>query len=368
MTDTQTPNLDEIKETIKLFGNKEPEEILKSLLEGKKLSNEELHDLFYEIMPWMSLSLLNKRYVRNKKQTQKDWDELVDTKFDLDSWGTVENLEILPLIDASTDNNELKTENGVSYLIKADDTTILFDLGLNKKNEHPSPLLHNMKLSNVNISDINHIFISHPHGDHCGGGKWVRNNTFGLSAEQQDLSHITAYTPTKMNHPTATVKHITKPEILGKGIASIGPITQPMYFGEITIEQSLVINLKGKGLVIIVGCGHQSVRSIVERTENLVDKKIPIYAFIGGVHLPFLGEPIRQNWMGLPYYKFSGTRRPIWEPWTIEDVYDAVNSLKERKVKIVSISTHDSTEQSIGNFRDKFLYFEDLKVGKTIPF
>ncbi len=38
----------------------------------------------------------------------------------------------------------LKTEPGVSYMICADDTKILLDVGFNKLKEHPSPLLHNI--------------------------------------------------------------------------------------------------------------------------------------------------------------------------------------------------------------------------------
>lgn len=365
---TEKPNLDEVKEAIKGFADKETEEILQKILDGQKLSKEELHDAFYQILPWLSLSVLNKRFNRNKQKAEEEWKDNLDAKLDLNSWGVVERLEILPLIDRKTDSDLLCTEQGVSYLIKADDTTILFDVGLNKEKKHPSPLLQNMKKLEVNIADINYIFISHAHGDHCGGDIWTMNNSFGLSAEHLDLKHVTVYTPTEMEHPSATVKHVSKPEILGKGIASIGPILQPMFFAGTALEQSLVVNLKGKGLVIVVGCGHQSVLSILKRTENIVNKQIPIYAFIGGIHLPIPEFPNAKEWMGIPFYKFTGTRRPIWEPWTKSDVQDAIKSLKTRGVSIISISTHDSSDQSIETFRSKFENYVDLRVGKPILF
>ncbi len=316
----------------------------------------------------MSLSLLNKKYKSNKLEAQEHWNSLLKEKLNLYQLDSVESLEIVPLVDAKTDDSSFKTEHGVSYLIKADDTTILFDVGLNKKREHPSPLLHNLEKLGVNISDINCIFITHPHGDHCGGGKWIQDKSFGLSGERHDLSHLTAYTPIEMNHPTAKLMHVTKPLIIGKGIASIGPIKQPMFLMDITIEQSLVVNVKGKGLVVIIGCGHQSVPSIVERTESIVDKKIPIYGFIGGIHLPIPKFPNVRDWMGIPFYKFMGTRRPIWEPWSEKDVQDAIESLKTRKVQVVSISTHDSSDESIEAFRSKFENYLDLRVGKSILF
>ena len=87
----------------------------------------------------------------------------------LSPMGSVKSLSVMPLVDFYADDPSLKTEAGVSYLIKADDTTILMDTGLNRKKEHPSPLLHNMNALNISPEDIDMIFISHPHLDHLGG-------------------------------------------------------------------------------------------------------------------------------------------------------------------------------------------------------
>ena len=81
----------------------------------------------------------------------------------LSSPGTIKSLSILPLIDYYTDNPNLKTEPGVSYLISADDTKILLDVGFNKKKEHPSPLLQNMKTLGISESNVDMIFFSHLH-------------------------------------------------------------------------------------------------------------------------------------------------------------------------------------------------------------
>ncbi len=354
-----------LQETLRDIKNEDDNHILRSLFEGRKLNKEDLHEAFYDILPWFSLSLLNRKFNRTKIQADTEWEQHQSIKFDIDSWGTVKSLEILPLIDLKTNNPELLIEGGVSYLIKADDTAILFDLGINQKTEHPSPLLQNMKKLGISPTDFNKIFISHRHGDHCGGRKWAMNRTFGLSSIQTDLSHVKAFTPEEMEHPTATTEHINKPTIIGKGIASIGPIVQPMFFAGSAREQSLVVNIEDKGLVLIVGCGHQSVPLIVERTRNLVEDKIPIYGFIGGVHLPFPKFPGKNDWLGLPFYKFTGTRRPIWEPWTNKDVEDAIHSLES--CEIVSISTHDSSDESIDQFRTNFgSKFVDLRVGTKV--
>jgi hypothetical protein len=47
----------------------------------------------------------------------------------------VRTLEVLPLVDWYAAQDDLETESGVSYLVRADGTTILFDLGLNRKGE-----------------------------------------------------------------------------------------------------------------------------------------------------------------------------------------------------------------------------------------
>lgn len=53
--------------------------------------------------------------------------------------GTVSSLSFLPLVDYISSDEALKTEPGVSYLIRADGTSILLDVGYNSGKEHPSP-------------------------------------------------------------------------------------------------------------------------------------------------------------------------------------------------------------------------------------
>ena len=93
----------------------------------------------------------------------------------------MKHLSVLPLIDWYTVGDELVGEPGVSYLVRADDTTIMFDVGLNKGNEHPSPLLRNMKTLGIDFSDIDAIFISHAHCDHLGGMSHPEMHTFAPS-------------------------------------------------------------------------------------------------------------------------------------------------------------------------------------------
>lgn len=133
-----------------------------------------------------------------KSGNQKVFEELISLLFKKISPGSVENLTILPLVDDYTDTSGLETESGVSYLINAENTTILMDTGFNKNGKHPSPLLHNMNSLDIPVSDIDYIFISHLHADHVGGLKNQKNSTFSISNGPVNLPEVPLYCPVKI--------------------------------------------------------------------------------------------------------------------------------------------------------------------------
>lgn len=71
-------------------------------------------------------------------------------------------------MDYETDSPELKTEAGLSYLVKAGNEQILFDVGYNKNAEDPSPLLQNSRKLGIDLGKIDALAISHNHADHVG--------------------------------------------------------------------------------------------------------------------------------------------------------------------------------------------------------
>ncbi|MDO9263447.1 MAG: MBL fold metallo-hydrolase, partial [Desulfosalsimonadaceae bacterium] len=212
----------------------------------------------------------------------------------LASPGVVGKLSILPLIDYYADRPDLRTEPGVSYLVKADDTAILLDVGFNAKKEHPSPLLQNMAALGVSMSEIGMIFISHAHLDHLGGMRDQKEKTFSLSQGPVALSDIPVYAPVPIApshwNPGPKTRVITDPVVLKPGIASIGVIHRFLFLMGRTLENALAVNVEGKGIVLIIGCGHQTIERIIERILTLFDA--PIYAIIGGLHFPVGGGRI----------------------------------------------------------------------------
>ncbi len=280
--------------------------------------------------------------------------------------GAVESLSVLPLVDFLTDDSRLKTEPGVSYLIKADGTTILMDVGLNRRKEHPSPLLHNMKTLGLSLDAVDAIFITHLHVDHVGGLKEQRKGLFSLSQGKTKLSEIPVYSPVEIApsewNPGPVVRVIKAPVKLREGIASIGTIPRNLFGLGLTLENSLAVNLRGKGIVLIVGCGHQTIERILERTQALFDE--PIYGIIGGLHYPVHGGRVMAGPFNIQSF---ATDRPPWKGINEEDVINAIKRIKEVGPPFISLSPHDSSDWSIEQFRTAFKdQYHDLRVGREL--
>ena len=281
----------------------------------------------------------------------------------LKDMGTVKRLSILPLIDWYTASDELVGEPGVSYLVRADDTTILFDVGLNERGEHLSPLLRNMAALGVEGTDIDMVVISHAHEDHLGGMSHMMRRTFALSGQPVDLKGMPAYVPVPLSNPTARVTVVDGPRVIAPGVASMGPIPRQLFFFGWTPEQSLAVNVEGKGIVLIIGCGHPTLQRIVDRAEMLFDE--PICGLVGGLHYPVTGA--RTVMLGIPVQKIAGTGKLPWRPITRDEVQQAIAYLQPRNPQLVAVSPHDSCDWSIEAFRRAFGgAYQNVRVGEEI--
>ncbi len=299
------------------------------------------------------------RYYIGRRQVDAEW--RTSPAPPLADLGATQELEILPLIDDRTATPDLKREGGVSYLVKTDHLTLLFDTGLNSEGLHPSPLLQNMDALGVKWEDIKTIVISHLHGDHVGGRAFAEANTFSLSGEQVDLSGMIAYTSVPMEHPTARCIRVQGARVLGPGVASTGPISAQHHFMGRVIEQGLVVNVAGKGLVVITGCGHQGMAKLLSQVESISQE--PIYAVVGGLHMP-----ITLHITG-PRRRVLSLRRllPWWGRPSRKDLAETIAEIKAREPKLVAPSPHDSCEFALASIREAFgQAYRTLEVGSSI--
>ncbi len=304
------------------------------------------------------------RYKSGLRWVDKRLEKVPETRIAPDFLGEVRKLKITFLIDYYPVDKRFQGEPGVSYYVKADRYGVLFDTGFNVKNKEPSPLVQNAKLLGLKFPDeIDSIVISHMHLDHIGGMKNQLKRTFSLSKNDLDLKGITVFVPVRMSHPTADVVINKTPTIIERGILVTEPLPAMDYFTGKILEQALVVNLKGKGLVVIVGCGHQKVQNLLNYLEKLIPS--PVYAVLGGVHLPATRS--RRCGIGPPMQRILGTGKPPWNPPNRKDVEELISFLKEKKVVKVGISAHDSCDYTIGKFKDEWKdNYIEIKAGGEV--
>lgn len=316
------------------------------------------------IVSWFgSPEYLIKKYNDGKNKAESIWIKDQATIQKVKDIGTTKTLEVLPLVDWYTSSDQLIGEAGVSYLIKTDHTSILFDVGSNSTYRDPSPLLHNMKRLGVDIDTIDTIVISHNHGDHVGGRGWNDRGTFSLGNEQTNLGNINVFAPTSMTYPGLSPILSKNPTKISESVTTIGVITNHFFFLGVTPEQAVAVNVMDKGIVLIVGCGHQTLGKLLERAKALFDE--PIYGIIGGLHYPVTTSRLKIN--GIEAQTYFGTGKSPWERITLQDVKSNINLLKKINPGIVAISAHDSCDVSIEEFRKVFgNNYRDVKVGESI--
>jgi 7,8-dihydropterin-6-yl-methyl-4-(beta-D-ribofuranosyl)aminobenzene 5'-phosphate synthase len=252
----------------------------------------------------------------------------------------------------------------VSYLLRADDLTVLFDCGLGTEREE-SVMETNARTLEVPFEDLDCVVISHLHPDHVGGPRSQVRHTFSLGRAQSVPGAVPAYVPTEMTHPRADVCVVEEARVIGRGVAVLPPLSRMIFWSVLfwsgpVAEQALVVNVRGRGLVLVSGCGHPEIELVLAAAERIVEA--PIYAVIGGLHLPVraMGTPlVPQAVLGNPNWP--------WRPINEADAHAVIASISERAPALVALSGHDSTPWTLTAFADAFgERFRPLRVGEEI--
>lgn len=227
------------------------------------------------------------------------------------------NMSKGPLI-ADDGFSTLIAEHGFSAMIQVKcggkQAAVLLDTGMS-----PNGLLHNSGTLGINLNDIQAIILSHGHVDH----------TMGLPSliEQSDspqiplICHPDAFLDRKLIMPDGYEVNVSAPKLTAsqqKKIALVnktdptllvenmvlvsGEITRttdfetgfPIHYTKrdgrwendplVKDDQCVIVNVRGKGLVIITGCCHAGLINTINYAQTLTNCQ-QIYAVLGGFHL-----------------------------------------------------------------------------------
>lgn len=227
--------------------------------------------------------------------------------------GEASFLRITTLVEDTSGFSEgLLAEHGLSLLVEAESsggfTKLLFDCSQSYRT-----LKHNAEKLRASLRDISFVVLSHCHYDHTGGligvlkeaGRIpvvahpeIYRSTFLLKpklryvgtpfhiddAERAGAIHVLTRSPLKLCEGLATTGEVEKraefeaKEALEAYVLSDGRLVRDALKDDL----SLMANVRGQ-IVVISGCSHAGIVSIVEHVSQLIGK--PVYAIVGGLHL-----------------------------------------------------------------------------------
>jgi len=178
-------------------------------------------------------------------------------------------MTLTTLYDNNPYDPQLRTDWGFSCLVQRDGLAILFDTG-----GDGGILLSNMRQLGLDSTPIDHVVLSHIHGDHTGGLSSI------LARGYQPIVWLPCSFPTSFKDRVRAgtqMREVSDHTTIASGVYSTGEL------GSGIIEQSLVLESE-RGLVVITGCAHPGIVEIVTRVKQLYPEN-GVYLVLGGFHL-----------------------------------------------------------------------------------
>jgi 7,8-dihydropterin-6-yl-methyl-4-(beta-D-ribofuranosyl)aminobenzene 5'-phosphate synthase len=210
-------------------------------------------------------------------------------------------------------------EHGFSALVRvrrgATTTTLLFDTGLS-----PDAMVTNADRLGVDLDGIHAVVLSHGHFDHAGGlaglaGKrgvrslpmvvhpliWTRRRIAVPGREPEELPTLSkralgreGFDVIERREPSLLVDRcvlitgeVDRTTEFERGM----PPSHQAWTGSswdpdplVVDDQALVVHVRGRGLVVLTGCGHAGAVNIVRHAQRLTGVET-LHALLGGLHL-----------------------------------------------------------------------------------
>jgi len=229
-------------------------------------------------------------------------------------------------------SDTLLAEHGLSLLVTVyqgeEKHTVLFDTGYSKIG-----VPHNLEQLKVDLKELEGIVLSHGHMDHTGAlyaildkisgtiplvlhpGAFDGPRFFGLADGRKLRFPQTLVKEELLSRNVKLTERKTPTPLAHEGILVTGEVERITPFEKglpnavlerdgkiekdpIIDDQALVVNLRGKGLVVIAGCSHAGIINTVLYAQKLTGIE-RVHTILGGFHLsgPHF-EPIIEQTIG----------------------------------------------------------------------
>ena len=228
---------------------------------------------------------------------------------------SVKNVQITVLMEdrKNSAKPQLRNKHGVSFFVRAkngdDKVNVLMDVGPSGE-----ALLHNVDAMNINLEDIDVFALSHGHYDHTGGliealklmekRVPIIGHPMVFEPKVSFMPHLrltgAPFTVTDVESVGGVPVLVADPVKIADGITTTGEVPRSTSFEKVCgfwiahngrmiedmmlDDQSLVIDVEDKGLIVVAGCAHAGIINTLRYAKKLTGKN-RIHAVMGGFHL-----------------------------------------------------------------------------------
>lgn len=289
------------------------------------------------LVPW--LAVRSRRFRRWQVAAEERNQRLLSSASPLDL-PELERLELVAVVDWRHREGFLG-EEGVSYLLRSDRGTLLFDVGFGPA--RPT-LEHNARLLGISPEELDGVVISHLHLDHMGGLEAAKDRALALPDALRPSRPLPCALPAPAAAPGLTAEVVEGATTLPGGFASTGSLARALFVLGPVREQAVVARLLGKGLVVVTGCGHPTIQLILAAVRGL--SADPLYAIAGGLHFPVTAGR-GGSLPGIQLQSLLGTGKPPWRRITDDDLTAAIAAMNEACPRRVLLSAHDTCDHAL---------------------
>ena len=204
-------------------------------------------------------------------------------------------------------------EWGFAALIESEGHQLLFDTGF-----RPNTVLENADSLGIDLSKVEHVFLSHNHLDHTGGFQTLRKTLMKKNPKALKSAHVGKgivierfsdginrnefkYQKQQLEKLGIEFIYHDKPKEILPNIWTTGVVPRVYNeknwsgYREMTIngktvednvpEDHSIAITTDKGLLLVSGCGHAGIVNTMKHTVETFNKSYDIHAALGGFHL-----------------------------------------------------------------------------------